>query len=173
MSSQRVGAPADRIRQAILVVRGQRVMLDADLAALYDVPTGALVQAVRRNLSRVPEDFMLRLTRDEAAALRSQTVISNARPGRGGRRAIEVNISIMRTCLKVRQMLPSHEHLARKPAALGNRCDAQLKVVFDAIRELMAPPAPGRRAIGFRPRLDRGSTAFRARALRARRRPTS
>src|SRR3972149_5037266 len=86
MASQRVGAPADRIRHAILLVRGQRVMLDADLAALYDVPTGALVQAVQRNISRFPEDFMFRLTRDEAAALRSQSVISNARPGRGGRR---------------------------------------------------------------------------------------
>jgi hypothetical protein len=195
MASQRVGAPADRIRQAILLVRGRRVMLDADLAALYDVPTGALVQAVRRNLSRFPEDFMLRLTRDETAALRSQTVISNARPGRGGRRynpyafteqgvamlstvlrsrrAIEVNIAIMRTFVKLRQLLVSHEDLARKLAALENRYDVQFKVVFDAIRELMAPSAPGRRPIGFRPRPDRGSTDSRAKALRSPRQPIS
>jgi len=195
MASQRVGAPADSIRQTILLVRGQRVMLDADLAALYDVPTGALVQAVQRNLSRFPEDFMLRLTRDEVAALRSQSVISNARPGRGGRRyapyafteqgvamlstvlrsrrAIEVNIAIMRTFVKLRQMLVSHEDLARKLAALENRYDAQFKVVFDAIRELMTPPTPGRRAIGFQPRLDRRTTDSRAKALRSPRRPTS
>jgi hypothetical protein len=190
-----MGTPADRIRQAILLVRGQRVMIDADLAALYDVPTSALVQAVQRNLSRFPEDFMLRLTREEAAALRSQSVISNARPGRGGRRynpyafteqgvamlstalrsqrAIDVNIAIMRTFVKLRQLLVSHEDLARKLAALENRYDAQFKVVFDAIRELMAPPARGRRPIGFRPRLDRGSTDSGTKALRSPRRPIS
>jgi hypothetical protein len=86
MTSQRGGAPADRIRRAILLVRGQRVMLDADLAMLYNVSTGALVQAVQRNLSRFPEDFMFRLTRDETAALRSQSVISNAKPGGVARR---------------------------------------------------------------------------------------
>ncbi len=89
------------------------------------------------------------------------------------RRAIEVNIAIMRTFVKVRQLLVSHEDLARKLTALENRYDAQFKVVFDAIRELMAPPATGRRAIGFRPRLERGSTDSRARALRSPRRPTS
>ncbi|OGK79049.1 MAG: hypothetical protein A2X50_01350 [Candidatus Rokubacteria bacterium GWF2_70_14] len=194
MASQRGGAPTDRIRQAILLVRGQRVMLDADLAALYDVPTGALVQAVQRNLSRFPEDFMFRLTRDEAAALRSQSVISNARPGRGGRRynpyafteqgvamlstvlrsrrAIEVNIAIMRTFVKLRQLLTSHEELGPKLAALENRYDVQFKVVFDAIRELMAPPVPGRRPIGFRPRRDKGNTDSRAKGLRSPRQPT-
>jgi len=170
-------------------------MLDADLAALYDVPTGALVQAVQRNLARFPEDFMFRLTRDEAAALRSQTAISNAGPGRGGRRynpyafteqgvamlstvlrsrrAIEVNIAIMRTFVKVQQLLVSHEELARKLAALENRYDAQFKVVFDAIRELMTPSVPGRRAIGFRPRLDKASTDSRVKALRSPRQSTS
>jgi ORF6N domain len=194
MVSRRGGPAADRIRHAILLVRGQRVMLDVDLAALYDVPTGALVQAVQRNLSRFPEDFMFRLTREEAAALRSQSVISNAGPGRGGRRynpyvfteqgvamlstvlrsrrAIEVNIAIMRTFVKLRQLLVSHEDLGRKLAALENRYDAQFKVVFDAIRELMAPPAPGRRAIGFRPRLDKSSPDSRAKALRSPRRQT-
>jgi len=87
------------------------------------------------------------------------------------RRAIEVNIAIMRTFVKLRQLLASHEELARKLAALENRYDAQFKVVFDAIRELMAPPVPGRRPIGFRPRLDRGGTDSRARALRSPRKP--
>ena len=167
-------------------------MLDVDLAALYDVPTGALIQAVQRNLSRVPEDFMFRLTREEAAALRSQSVISNAGPGRGGRRynpyvfteqgvamlstvlrsrrAIEVNIAIIRTFVKLRQLLVSHEDLARKMAALENKYDAQFKVVFDAIRDLMAPPPTGRRAIGFRPRLDRSGPDSRVKALRPPRR---
>jgi len=89
------------------------------------------------------------------------------------RRAIKVNIAIMRTFVKLRQLLVSHEDLARKLAALESRYDAQFKVVFDAIRELMTPPAPGRRAIGFRPRVDRGSTDSRAKALRSPRRPTS
>ena len=89
------------------------------------------------------------------------------------RRAIEVNIAVMRTFVKLRQLLVSHEDLARKLAALENRYDAQFKVVFDAIRELMAPPAPGRRAIGFLPRPDRGGTDSRAKALRSPRRPTS
>ena len=195
MASRRRGAPTDRIRRAILLVRGQRVILDADLAVLYDVPTGGLVQAVHRNLSRFPEDFMSGLTHEEGTALRSQSAISNARPRRGGRRynpyafteqgvamlssvlrsprAIEVNIAIMRAFVKLRQLLVSHEDLARKLAALENRYDAQFKVVFDAIRELMTPPAPGRRAIGFRPRPGRESTDTGTRALRLPRRPTS
>jgi ORF6N domain len=167
-------------------------MLDADLAALYGVPTRALVQAVQRNLSRFPEDFMFRLTNGEVAALRSQSVISNAGPGRGGRRynpyafteqgvamlstvlrsqrAIAVNIAIMRTFVKVRQLLVSHEDLARKVAALENRYDAQFKVVFDAIRELMSPPVPRRRAIGFRPRREKGNTDSRLKPVRSPRR---
>jgi len=195
MASHYGQVPADSIRQAIVLVRGQRVMLDADLAALYSVPTKALLQAVRRNPLRFREDFMFRLTGDEAAGLRSHSVTSKPSRGRGGRRyipyafteqgvamlssvlrshrAIEVNIAIMRAFVKVRQMLVSHEGLARKLAALENRYDAQFKVVFDAIRELMTPPAPGRRVIGFRPRLDRGSIDSRTRALRAPRRPTS
>ena len=180
MATQRAGATSDRIRRAILLVRGQRVMLDADLAMLYNVSTGALVQAVQRNLSRFPEDFMFRLTSEEAAALRSQSVISNAKPGRGGRRynpyafteqgvamlssvlrsrrAIQVNIAIMRTFVKIRQLLLSHEDLARKLAALESRYDAQFKAVFDAIRELMSPPVTRRPAIGFRPRRETESS---------------
>jgi len=176
MATQRGSAAADRIRRAILLVRRQRVMLDADLAMLYSVSTRALVQAVQRNRFRFPADFMFRLTSEEAAALRSQSVISNAKPGRGGRRynpyafteqgvamlssvlrsrrAIHVNIAIMRTFVKIRYMLVSNEDLARKLVALENRYDAQFKVVFDAIRELMSPPVTRRTAIGFRPRRE-------------------
>jgi len=164
-------------------------MLDADLAALYDAPTRALVQAVQRNLSRFPEDFMFRLTSAEVTALRSQSVTSNARPGRGGRRynpyafteqgvamlstvlrshrAIQVNISIMRTFVNLRQLLVSHEGLARKLAALENRYDAQFRVVFDAIRELMSPTLTRRPAIGFRPRRDLEGSGRSSKARRA------
>src|SRR2546422_5829300 len=88
MVRRRVGGPVDHIHRAILPVRGQRVMLDADLAALYRVPTKALVQAVRRNLSRFPEDFMFRLTMAEAANLRSQFVTSSSVQPWGGRRYV-------------------------------------------------------------------------------------
>lgn len=164
--------PAGRIERAILLIRGQKVMLDADLAALYGVATRVLVQAVKRNLSRFPDDFMFQLTAEEFAALRSQSVISNANRPRGGRRyapyafteqgvamlssvlrskrAIQVNIEIMRAFVRLRQMLTSRADLARKLDALERKYDAQFKVVFDAIRELMRPPVRKPRPIGFR-----------------------
>jgi hypothetical protein len=147
-------------------------MLDADLATLYRVPTKALVQAVKRNAARFPSDFMFRLTAEEAVRLRSHGVTSNV--GRGGRRypphafteqgvamlssvlrsdrAVQVNIAIMRAFVRLRGLLASDESLARKLAAIEKKYDAQFKVVFDAIRRLMSPPAGGRHAIGFRPR---------------------
>jgi hypothetical protein len=161
-------------------------MLDADLAALYNVPTKALLQAVRRNSPRFPRDFMFRLTNGETAGLRSQFVTSNTPRGRGGRRyapyafteqgvamlssvlrsqrAIKVNIAIMRAFVKARQISITHEDLGPKLDALEKKYDVTFKVVFDAMRELKAPPATGRRAIGFRPRPDGGSTDSRARA---------
>jgi hypothetical protein len=162
--------PATLERQ-ILSVRGQRVLLDSDLAVLYGVETRALVQAVTRNLERFPEDFAFRLSAEEAAILKSQTVISSS--GHGGRRtppyafteqgvamlssvlrserAVQVNIEIMRTFVRLREMLATHADLARKLAALERKYDQQFRMVFDAIRELMAPPAPKKpRAIGFR-----------------------
>ena len=164
---------ATEIHRAILLIRARRVMLDSDLAVLYGVPTKALVQAVRRNPGRFPEDFMFRLTPVEAANLRSQFVTSSLGRGWGGRRhtpyafteqgvamlssvlrsrrAIETNIAIMRTFVRLRQMLVSHEALAGKLEALEKKYDANFKVVFDAIRELMSPPSSRRRAIGFRP----------------------
>jgi hypothetical protein len=160
--------PAEHIARWILLIRGRRVMLDESLAALYGVDTRELVQAVKRNAARFPADFMLQLTSAEHARLRSQSVISN---GRGGRRypphafteqgvamlssvlhaerAIEVNIAIMRTFVQLRDMLASNAELAAKLARLEKKYDAQFKVVFDAIRELMARPTAAKPRIGF------------------------
>jgi hypothetical protein len=163
--------PVDRIEKAILLIRGQKVMLDADLAELYGVETRVLVQAVKRNLERFPEDFMFQLSKEEVDFLRSQIV--TLKKGRGqhskylpyafteqgvamlssvlrSQRAIQVNIEIMRTFIRLRQMLASHVELARKLDALEKKYDAQFKQVFEAIRRLMAPPEPKRRPIGFR-----------------------
>ena len=144
-------------------------MLDADLAELYDVDTRSLVQGVKRNRARFPEDFMFQLSADEYTLLRSQTVISKA--GRGGRRtppyaftehgvamlsavlrtprAVQVSIEIVRTFVRLRAMLSERDDLARKLAALERKYDAQFRVVFDAIRDLMAPPHRPKRQIGF------------------------
>jgi hypothetical protein len=162
------------IQRAILLIRGKRVMLDADLAVLYGVPTKALIQAVQRNLGRFPDDFMFRLTQREVTSLRSQIVTSSLGYRWGGRRhlpyafteqgvamlssvlrsprAIEANIAIMRAFVRLRALLVSHEELAQKLEDLEKTYDANFKVVFDAIRELMSTPTSPRRAIGFRPR---------------------
>jgi hypothetical protein len=160
------------IEQRILLVRGQKVMLDADLAELYCVPTKSLNLAVKRNADRFPEDFTFQLTEDEVAALRFH--FETSKRGRGGRRyrpyafteqgvamlssvlrsprAVQVNIAIMRTFVRLRAMLLSNADLARKLFALENKYDNQFKIVFDAIRELMEgpPPSPKPR-IGFTP----------------------
>jgi hypothetical protein len=164
----------DRIAEIILLIRGQKVMLDSDLAELYGVETKVLIQAVKRNLARFPEDFMFQLTQQEHTNLRSQIVTSK----RGGRRyppyafteqgvamlssvlrserAIYVNIAIMRAFVQLRQLLASNTELSRKLAALERKYDAQFKVVFDAIRELMTPPEPkNKRPIGFGPWEDK------------------
>jgi phage regulator Rha-like protein len=161
--------PVEMIEKKILLFRGHKVMLDSDLAELYGVTTKVLVQAVKRNLNRFPQDFMFQLNDQEVAALRSQTVTSKT--GRGGRRyppyvfteqgvamlssvlnserAIEVNILIMRAFVKLREMIASHKDLARRLDELEKKYDAQFKIVFDAIRQLMAPPEPKKRKIGF------------------------
>jgi hypothetical protein len=167
----------ERIEQAILVLRGHKVLLDTDLAALYQVETRALVQAVKRNLERFPDDFMFQLNNQELSALRSQSVISNA-PGRGGRRtapyafteqgvamlstvlnsprAIAVNIEIMRAFVKLRVVLASNKALARRLDQLEASTDEKFTVVFVAIRQLMAPPEPKKkRGIGFLARLEK------------------
>jgi hypothetical protein len=162
--------PIERIERAILLLRGHKVMLDADLATLYEVETRVLVQAVKRNIERFPEDFMFQLDVEEVQALRSQSVISNA-PGRGGRRyapyafteqgvamlstvlnsprAIAVNIEIMRAFVRLRLILASNKELARRLDQLEAKTDAKFKAVFEAIRQLMTPPEPKRRPIGF------------------------
>jgi hypothetical protein len=138
------------------------------LAELYQVEPRVLVQAVKRNIARFPEDFMFQLTEEEFSNLKSQIVISSwgglrrARPyaftEQGvamlssvlrSKRAIQVNIEIMRAFVRLRRMLASHADLARKLEALEKKYDAQFRVVFEAIRELMKPPETKRRPIGF------------------------
>ena len=161
----------ERIAQAIFLIRGHKVMLSTHLAELYDVEPRALVQAVKRNIERFPEDFMFQLNIQEFENLKSQIVTSSwgglrraapyAFTEQGvamlssvlhSDRAIHVNIEIMRAFVRLRQMLASNAELARKLAALERKYDAQFKVVFDAIRELMIPPEPKKkRPIGFGP----------------------
>ena len=158
------------IERKILLLRGERVLLDADLAALYSVPTKALVQATKRNPARFPADFMFQLSADEFAKLRSQSVTASA--AHGGRRtapyafteqgvampssvlhskrAIAVNVEIMRAFVRLRVLVSAHADLGRKLTALEKKYDAQFKVVFDAIRELMHPPGKQKPPIGFR-----------------------
>lgn len=156
------------IESRICCVRGQRVMLSPDLAELYGVQTKVLLQAVRRNINRFPEDFAFQLTQDEFAILRSQNVTSSWGGTRyapfafieqgvamlssvlRSERAVAVNIEIMRTFVKLRGMLESNKELAGKLAKLEQKYDGQFKVVFEAIRELMSPPSsPKKRRIGF------------------------
>jgi hypothetical protein len=145
-------------------------MVDTDLADLYEVPVKVLNQAVKRNRSRFPEDFMFQLTFEESDSLRSHFVTLKVGRGRHrkylpfafteqgvamlssvlrSKRAVRVNIEIMRAFVRLRQMLASNAQMARKLADLENKYDAQFKVVFDAIRQLMAPPEPKKRKIGF------------------------
>jgi ORF6N domain len=164
----------ERIEHAILVLRGHKVMLDTDLALLYDVEPKALNRAVKRNLDRFPVDFMFQLTAEEAKCLRYQsgTLDKDDKPGRGqyrkylpyafteqgvamlssvlrSPRAVQVNIEIMRAFVRLRLMLQQNADLARKLALLEKKYDAQFRAVFDAIRELMKPPEKTRRRIGF------------------------
>ncbi len=174
--------PIERITRAIVLVHGQKVMLDADLAALYGVETKALNRAVKRNIGRFPGDFMFQITAEEAERLRYQ--IGTLKTGRGqhrkylpyafteqgvamlssvlhSERAVRVNIEIMRAFVQLRQMLSSHADLARKLAALEKKYDAQFKVVFSAIRALMVPPEKPQRSIGFR--VEEGRPVYRVR----------
>jgi hypothetical protein len=152
--------PAERIEQAIIVVRGEKVMLDSDLAALYEVETKELLRAVRRNVNRFPPDFAYQLTAQEFTILRRQLGTSSL--SWGGRRnspwafteqgiamlssvlhserAVEVNIQIMRAFVRLRQLLASHADLARKLDELEKKYDKQFAIVFEAIRKLMEPP---------------------------------
>jgi hypothetical protein len=176
-SSEKAGAvtasdaemiPSESIDSRIYLIRGQKVLLDRDLANLYGVETRILNRAVRRNSERFPEDFMFALTRREIARISqigissrslrfSKNVLVFTEQGvamlsglLNSPRAIAVNIGIMRAFVRLRQMIASHADLARKLATLERKYDAQFKIVFDAIRELMTPPAAAQgREIGF------------------------
>jgi hypothetical protein len=158
----------EEISQRIHTIRGHRVMLDSDLAELYGVSTKRLNEAVRRNASRFPEDFMFRLKEEEVENLRSQFATSRLWGGRRylpnvfteqgvamlssvlkSEQAIQVNIAIMRAFVRIRRMLVSHEELARQLDSLEKQYDEQFRVVFDAIRALMEPPKTPKRRIGF------------------------
>ena len=168
--------PVEIIERKIYLIRGHKVMLDRNLAELYEVETRVLNQAVKRNLSRFPEDFMFQLTHAEMENWKSQIVISNkdkmglrkapyAFTENGvamlssvlsSERAVEVNIQIMRTFTRLREMLLTHKDLQRKIEDMGKKYDSQFKVVFDAIRQLMTPPETSKKKpIGFRREPDK------------------
>lgn len=162
--------PSERIDRAILLVRGHKIILDRDLAELYGVETRVLVQAVKRNAARFPADFMFQLSEPELQNWRSQFVISNPAAKMALRRrpyafteqgvamlssvlhsdrAVNVNIEIMRTFVRLRRILADHADLARKLVELEKKYDAQFRVVFDAIRKLMTPPETNVPRMGF------------------------
>ncbi len=160
--------PIEKVQQAIYLIRGQKVMLSTDLARLYSVAPKVLVQAVKRNADRFPSDFMFQLNAQEFINLKSRIVTSSwgglrrATPYAfteqgvamlssvlNSPRAIHVNIAIMRAFVQLRQLMATHADLARKLAELERKYDAQFKVVFDAIRQLVIPPEPPRKQIGF------------------------
>ena len=183
MSSSRARSP----ERCIVLIRGQRVMLDADLAVLYGVSTRVLNQAVKRNRDRFPEDFMFRLTVAEKAEvitncdhlrpLRFSPSLPHAFTEHGAimlasllntQIAVEASVQIVRAFVRLRDILATHKDLARKLEELEKKYDAQFKVVFDTIRQLMAPPANPRRSIGFkveeaRPRYGRPRRAGQGR----------
>ncbi|MFZ0827205.1 MAG: ORF6N domain-containing protein [Verrucomicrobiia bacterium] len=165
--------PVERIEKAILSIRGEKVMLDSDLAELYGVSTGALNQAVKRNLGRFPRDFMFQLTEieksevvtncDYLARLKFSPHLPYAFTEHGAlmlanvlnsERAAQTGVQVVRAFVRLRQMLASNAELARKLATLENKYDAQFKVVFDAIRQPMSPPARPKREIGFHVKYD-------------------
>ena len=160
--------PVERIENKIYLIRGQKVMLDYDLAILYAIETKQLKRQVRRNTSRFPGDFMFQLSKEEYYSLRCQ--FGTLKKGQhqkylpyafteqgiamlssvlNSEMAVQVNIQIMRTFTKLRQILASHGELRRKIESMEKRYDQQFKVVFDAIKALIDPERPKRRKIGF------------------------
>ena len=172
MANVPIEAEATRLRSLILTVRGQRVMLDSDLAKIYGVTTGQLNQALKRNRKRFPADFAFQLESQEVADLKSQSVI--AKHGRGGRQtppwvftehgammlatvlnspvAVEASLTVVRAFIHLREQLLANRALARKFEELEKRVDTHdesLAALFDAIRQLLAPSAEPRKEIGF------------------------
>ncbi len=164
--------PQERIESQILLIRGQKVMLDRDLAKLYGVPTKVFNQAVKRNIKRFPKDFMFQLTKEEVENWRSQSVTSSW----GGRRylpyafteqgvamlssvlnserAIQVNIQIMRAFIKIKEMALSYKELQKRIDVMEKKYDRRFKIVFDTIRKLLEPPQKSKikKVIGFKPK---------------------
>ena len=168
MQKKSLATAREQILRSIVLIRSQKVILDHDLAALYEVPTKVLIQAVKRNATRFPADFMFRLSAREFRRLRSQIVTSNIRGGRRSApyvfteqgvamlssvlrsgRAVAVNIEIMRAFVRLRRMLADYKQLARRIDALEEHTDGQFQVVFDAIRALMTPEVKPKRRIGY------------------------
>jgi hypothetical protein len=162
--------PVERIERAILIMRGEKVMLDSDLASLYGVETRVLLQSVKRNISRFPPDFMFQLSKTELEQWRSQIVMSNPAAKMGLRRrpyafteqgvamlssvlrsdrAVQVNVEIMRAFVRLRQMLSSHTDLVRRLDEMEKKYDTQFASVFEAIRQLMTPPNKQQREMGY------------------------
>jgi hypothetical protein len=160
--------PSERIDECVYLIRGEKVLLSPDLARLYGVEPRVLVQAVKRNLSRFPDDFMFQLSADEFKILKSQIVISSWGGSRSrpyayteqgvamlssvlrSDQAIDVNIEIMRAFVCLRTILATHHDLQARLERLEKKYDQQFKSVFDAIRELMKPPTKNSPRIGFR-----------------------
>ncbi len=160
-------ANISEIELSILTLRGHRVLLSSDLAKLYEVTPGALMQAVKRNIERFPADFMFQMTTEEWKNLKSQNVISSwggartspyafTEQGVGmlssvlkSPRAVQVNVEIMRAFVRLRRMLTEHRDLAQRLDELEQHYDKQFSAVFDAIRQLMMPPSQTKRPIGF------------------------
>lgn len=168
--------PVEIIENKIYLIRGHKIMLDRDLAELYGVETKRLNEQVRRNPKRFPDDFMFQLTEEEAESLRSH--FATIKSGRGEHRkylpyafteqgvamlssvlnsdqSIEVNVQIMRTFVKLRELIATHKDLARKITDMEKKYDAQFRGVFDAIRQLMSPPVIRKGKIGFRREPDK------------------
>ena len=174
MTTEREVILLEEVAPRVLHIRGHNVILDMDLARMYGTTTKALNQAVKRNAGRFPSEFMFRLTNEEKQEavtncdhlqrLKFSPALPYAFTEHGAimaasvlntPRAVEVSVIVVRTFIKLREMLASHKDLAGKLNALERKYDAQFKVVFDAIRQLMAPPEPkGRGKIGFARRPD-------------------
>lgn len=178
MPKTSIALPDESIEDTILLIRGQKVILDQDLARLYGVATKVLNQAVKRNLDRFPEDFMFQLTKAETKDLprfkRLRSQIVTLKQSRGthikyqpyaftehgilmlssvlkSKLAVQINIQIMRTFVRLRRMFSSNEKLAERLDELEAQYDAKFKMVFSAVRQLMNPLPVERKPIGFRP----------------------
>jgi hypothetical protein len=159
--------PQEIIERKILIIRGKKVMLDKDLAVLYGVTTGNLNKAVNRNIERFPEDFMFQLNNEEFKNLIfhfgtsswggtrklpyafTENCVAMLSSVLNSKRAIQVNIQIMRTFTKIREMLTTHKELRQKIEEMEKKYDYQFKIVFDAIKQLLEPPQKPRKKIGF------------------------